>query len=192
MVLIRMFQGLFSLFEVTEIRETTLGANQWLDEFEAKEKYVWNVKGGGSVVNNKASAAPRADEITLNPMQIRTFVVKVAANWYWWLRDVSLKRNKTYVANLSSCLISFHSLGLDGDNNTRISLKGTWLARSVPLIPTNPFHGPASPRVKGTRSAVSFGFYHFSILNSCRTTRPKILFTSISMLKRHPLILKRR
>jgi lysosomal alpha-mannosidase len=72
--------GLFSLFEVTEIRETTLGANQWLDEFEAKEKYVWNVKGGGSVVNNKASAAPRADEITLNPMQIRTFVVKVAAN----------------------------------------------------------------------------------------------------------------
>jgi lysosomal alpha-mannosidase len=72
--------GLFSLFEVTEIRETTLGANQWLDEFEAKEKYVWNVKGGGSVVNNKPSAAPRADEISLNPMQIRTFVVKVAAN----------------------------------------------------------------------------------------------------------------
>jgi hypothetical protein len=80
MVLIRMFQGLFSLFEVTEIRETTLGANQWLDEFEAKEKYVWNVKGGGSVVNNKPSTAPRADEISLNPMQIRTFVVKVAAN----------------------------------------------------------------------------------------------------------------
>jgi lysosomal alpha-mannosidase len=72
--------GLFSLFDITEIRETALAANRWLDELQAKEKYVWNVKGGGKASNNRSTPAVKADElqISLEPMQIRTFVIKVS------------------------------------------------------------------------------------------------------------------
>jgi hypothetical protein len=51
-----------------------------LDELQAKEKYVWNIKGGGKASNNRSSPAVKADElqISLEPMQIRTFVIKVS------------------------------------------------------------------------------------------------------------------
>ncbi|XP_045462132.1 lysosomal alpha-mannosidase isoform X1 [Harmonia axyridis] len=69
-------KALFTPFEVTSIRETTLGANQWLSEnsrlqfatedvnFERNPRYI--------VVN-----AEDEFEIRLNPMQIRTFIVDV-------------------------------------------------------------------------------------------------------------------
>ncbi|XP_044269447.1 lysosomal alpha-mannosidase-like isoform X2 [Tribolium madens] len=71
-------EGLFTLFEITEIRETTLGANQWYDEYAAEDKYIWALKDGGSATNEKDSISPLADlQITLDPMQIRTFIIKV-------------------------------------------------------------------------------------------------------------------
>ncbi|KYB25900.1 lysosomal alpha-mannosidase-like precursor [Tribolium castaneum] len=71
-------EGLFTLFEITEIRETTLGANQWYDEYAAEDKYIWALKDGSSVSNKEAPVTVTADlQITLDPMQIRTFIIKV-------------------------------------------------------------------------------------------------------------------
>lgn len=92
-------QGLFSPFEIVEIRETTLGANQWLNEKqrlhfrkgepledfsfqngpEMREWLKWKVYQ--SDLHRGRAMYERYSEdqykISLNPMQIRTFVVEV-------------------------------------------------------------------------------------------------------------------
>lgn len=72
-------EGLFTLFDISEIKETTLGANQWYDEFAAEEKYVWTLKDGSYASNKQTVRTPKAGdlEISLDPMQIRTFIIKV-------------------------------------------------------------------------------------------------------------------
>ncbi|EEZ99703.1 Alpha-mannosidase 2-like Protein [Tribolium castaneum] len=72
-------QNLFTPFEIKSIRETTLGANQWLEknerlEFEAKDLFRKNEK--------RATLIRALDDyqITLNPMQIRTFVIEIEKN----------------------------------------------------------------------------------------------------------------
>lgn len=93
-------QGLFTPFEIVEIRETTLGANQWLDENQRLrfkkgaplENFVITEEGAkmkrwlkwkiyqndlhrGRVVNEAYTQDQY--KISLNPMQIRTFIVEV-------------------------------------------------------------------------------------------------------------------
>lgn len=71
------FQALFTAFDITSVKETTLGANQWLSE---------NNRLHFPTVDDTIERNPRyiiveADDdflITLNPMQIRTFIVDVA------------------------------------------------------------------------------------------------------------------
>ncbi|KAJ8919646.1 hypothetical protein NQ315_006173, partial [Exocentrus adspersus] len=95
-------QNLFSPFAITSLRETTLGANQWLSdnnklEFEvaaslealvdvdqriddSKLRGKWNDNGNGSNVKRAVLQVPQdLDDftITLQPMQIRTFVVEI-------------------------------------------------------------------------------------------------------------------
>lgn len=72
-------QGLFTPFEIKTIQETTLGANQWLDknerlEFEATDEIRKNGK--------RATIVKALDDyqITLNPMQIRTFIIDIVKN----------------------------------------------------------------------------------------------------------------
>ncbi|EFA08767.1 lysosomal alpha-mannosidase [Tribolium castaneum] len=74
-------ENLFATFNLTEIKETTLGANEWMEDFEAREKYVWKTKSKKADVMTKNSYVPLKSgefEITLNPMQIRTFIIKAS------------------------------------------------------------------------------------------------------------------
>jgi lysosomal alpha-mannosidase len=65
--------GLFASFEVRDITETTLGANQFLDDYNNEEKLIWN-----GIPAPPSRLEPKdLSQIELNPMQIRTFVVKV-------------------------------------------------------------------------------------------------------------------
>ncbi|KAJ8915809.1 hypothetical protein NQ315_004621 [Exocentrus adspersus] len=68
---------LFAKFEIEEISETTLGANEWLKDYKSRPKYNWKTIGQKMVtipsVNDTSEEA-----ITLTPMQIRTFIVKVS------------------------------------------------------------------------------------------------------------------
>lgn len=57
-----------------EIKETTLGANQWLADYKQKKQMKWN---GFNVESNVAENPNDSSEITLNPMEIRTFIIKV-------------------------------------------------------------------------------------------------------------------
>lgn len=73
------FQTLFDSFHIHDIIETTLGANQWLDDYKAKTKYTWNVTGDKmDVVSDKADTSQSL--ISLTPMKIRTFVVKLGSH----------------------------------------------------------------------------------------------------------------
>jgi len=59
--------------EISFIRETTLGGNQWKDE---KETLDWKIKGGKMAVEKPNNIPDNDDNITLQPMQIRTFIVE--------------------------------------------------------------------------------------------------------------------
>lgn len=72
---------MFTLFDITEIKETTLGANQLLSD--AQQKLQWNT---ASNVTDKKFATQSSDTlvvensvIVLNPMEIRTFIITYAA-----------------------------------------------------------------------------------------------------------------
>lgn len=69
-------EGLFTTFDIVDCRETTLGANQWLDE---ASRLQWRKETNEVPMNkevpNKSTKASL--EITLNPRQIRTFVCEV-------------------------------------------------------------------------------------------------------------------
>ena len=55
------------------IRETQLGADRWLDNERGGE--VNNEQGGE--VNNERGGEEEDDLVTLQPMKIRTFIVKI-------------------------------------------------------------------------------------------------------------------
>ncbi|XP_018570360.1 lysosomal alpha-mannosidase [Anoplophora glabripennis] len=67
---------LFNTHDIVEITETTLGANQLLDDYQARTKYTWNITGEKmDVVPDEADPTPLS--VSLTPMKIRTFVVKL-------------------------------------------------------------------------------------------------------------------
>ncbi|EFA08765.1 lysosomal alpha-mannosidase [Tribolium castaneum] len=67
-------ENLFSTFSICEIGETTLGANQWLGDYAEEEKLIWNDK----LPTPWTKLNPNDPlKIELNPMQIRTFLIKV-------------------------------------------------------------------------------------------------------------------
>ena len=57
------------------IRETTLGGNQWKDE---KENLEWKIKGEKMAVKKPKNVPDNDDNIILQPMEIRTFIVEFA------------------------------------------------------------------------------------------------------------------
>jgi hypothetical protein len=68
-----LFQDLFTTFSISEIGETTLGANQWIGDYQEEEKLIWN--------DQLPTPLTRLDvndplKIELSPMQIRTFLIK--------------------------------------------------------------------------------------------------------------------
>lgn len=78
-------------FEVTEIRETTLAANQWLSEaVRMKFRHDDDLKSA-NVFDRMSDERGDVNDyvITLNPMQIRTFVV-----YFKWKLDMETTLNK--------------------------------------------------------------------------------------------------
>lgn len=71
------FQNLFENVHITDLKETTLGANQLLDDFNKEEKFTWVTKE-----TPLPTVAPKEDpskfKIHLNPMEIRTFIAKIS------------------------------------------------------------------------------------------------------------------
>lgn len=91
------FQDIFTTFQITSLKETTLGGNQWLnenkrlyfDEGDDLEKLKTSRSARHRTTNQnekrtftskkKSRVAEDIDnlQITLNPMEIRTFVATV-------------------------------------------------------------------------------------------------------------------
>lgn len=71
------FQRIFKGLHITDIQETTLGANQLLDEYKIKERYSWDIKGTPLPVPDRTADKSKY-EISLGPMEIRSFIVKFA------------------------------------------------------------------------------------------------------------------
>ena len=73
-------RNLFGPFEILDIRETTLAGNQWLDQNERLESQT--VDDSGRKSGKRAAVIQALDDyqITLNPMQIRTFVIEIQKN----------------------------------------------------------------------------------------------------------------
>ncbi|XP_018570365.1 lysosomal alpha-mannosidase [Anoplophora glabripennis] len=69
--------NLFNKFKIKEMTETTLGANELLEDYKQRSKYVWNTVGEKMHVIFPVNDSSEG-KISLTPMQIRTFVVKVA------------------------------------------------------------------------------------------------------------------
>lgn len=59
---------------INDVRETTLGANQWLDNYMKTNKYQWKLKGEVEEIIAHRNDASNW-EIDLLPMEIRTFVI---------------------------------------------------------------------------------------------------------------------
>ncbi|XP_017769969.1 PREDICTED: lysosomal alpha-mannosidase-like [Nicrophorus vespilloides] len=72
---------LFTLFNIESIRETTLGANQWLDDNEKLEWDLHEYSDGRASVNyiEESRVGSSLDDfvVTLTPMKIRTFIIYV-------------------------------------------------------------------------------------------------------------------
>lgn len=64
------FQDIFLQYKIIEIKETTLGANMWLQEYEEMET-IWKDKVHSDTFRQSTY------KIILKPMQIRTFIVKI-------------------------------------------------------------------------------------------------------------------
>lgn len=87
------FQDVFRSFDVASIRETTLAANQWFEKakrlmftaetnnqsatFEAEYPDGESDQGTPTVDSKSAAAPSDKFTITLNPMEIRTFIVEM-------------------------------------------------------------------------------------------------------------------
>lgn len=70
-----MLQDLFIDFKIFDIQETTLGANQPQSEMN---RMNWKSSSEFEGSENKNTNNIKDLKIELNPMQIRTFVLKVA------------------------------------------------------------------------------------------------------------------
>ncbi|KAG5887529.1 hypothetical protein JTB14_022141 [Gonioctena quinquepunctata] len=74
---------IFGKHGIKEIKETTLGANIWLDDFKESKKFTWVTKTNGDTVvakgdsDESAAAVDEGTKITLKPMEIRTFIIKI-------------------------------------------------------------------------------------------------------------------
>ncbi|XP_043485751.1 lysosomal alpha-mannosidase isoform X1 [Polistes fuscatus] len=73
-------KDLFALFKITSIRETTLGANQWLED---NNRFKWNSETNDILNDIKDTFKPieiqeGAINIHLKPMEIRTFILEVS------------------------------------------------------------------------------------------------------------------
>ncbi|XP_033224967.1 lysosomal alpha-mannosidase-like [Belonocnema kinseyi] len=71
-------QDLFSTFTVASVFETTLGGNQWL---EKKDRLKWTPEAN-EILENDSVLPPESEKldvvnVLLNPMEIRTFIVKL-------------------------------------------------------------------------------------------------------------------
>lgn len=71
--------NLFTTFEVTSLRETTLGGNQWLEDNQ-RLNFTSAYQSDGAYQEDFVNKELLEDSIvTLKPMQIRTFVIEVSA-----------------------------------------------------------------------------------------------------------------
>lgn len=71
------FQEIFKPFSITWVRETSLGANQWLDEVS---RLVWK-KEDNQVDNNETISKTKTQDlpsVSLSPMAIKTFIIEVS------------------------------------------------------------------------------------------------------------------
>lgn len=77
-------------FDVTEIRETTLAANQWLTEAKRMKFRHDDDRTSANVFEGMSTARDDGDDfvITLKPMQIRTFVI-----YFKWKSDIETMLN---------------------------------------------------------------------------------------------------
>lgn len=67
--------NIFSTFTITSAKETTLGANQWLDQ---AKRLQWKKEGSDQLTPGSwPTAAVDLKNVVLTPKQIRTFVVTV-------------------------------------------------------------------------------------------------------------------
>ncbi|XP_065340981.1 lysosomal alpha-mannosidase [Cloeon dipterum] len=71
-------KSLFSGFNVTAARETSLGANRWLSDVKRME---WEIDSNEIGLDSNTLAGGLDDDfnVTLTPMQIRTFIIDVTA-----------------------------------------------------------------------------------------------------------------
>ncbi|XP_056631266.1 lysosomal alpha-mannosidase-like [Diorhabda sublineata] len=67
----------FKYFSIVEMEEMTLGANQLLSEFNKREKYIWKTNKGTFTKKYEQKNEDKFGPVPLEPMQIRTFVVKL-------------------------------------------------------------------------------------------------------------------
>lgn len=68
------FQDLFATFTIKNLRETTLGGNQWLEDNE--RIFFRSVYQSDEMSHSKAEESSEY-AVTLNPMEIRTFIIEV-------------------------------------------------------------------------------------------------------------------
>lgn len=71
-------RNVFTMFDMISIRETTLAANQWLDE---SKRLLFNTDNNDTNkinTDSKNDSQPNDDrfEISLKPMEIRTFIAE--------------------------------------------------------------------------------------------------------------------
>ncbi|XP_076348984.1 lysosomal alpha-mannosidase-like [Tachypleus tridentatus] len=68
---------MFTPFDVVNVTETTLGANQLLKE---TSRLTWNTEGSSASNNDRQKDIPKTPDfnVTLSPMEIRTFVVALS------------------------------------------------------------------------------------------------------------------
>lgn len=77
-----MLQDLFTKFQIVSLKETLLGANQWLSE---NTKLTWTKDNSHSPtktqpINEIDQKEVDPKNIMLTPMQIRTFVAEITSN----------------------------------------------------------------------------------------------------------------
>jgi hypothetical protein len=68
-----LFQNLFTAFNVTSTRQTTLAGNQWVEDVN---KLVWK-SANVTVKEQSASYVPGSRAAILKPMEIGTYIISV-------------------------------------------------------------------------------------------------------------------
>lgn len=71
-------KSMFSAFDIVSAKETTLGANQWLDQVK---RMTWPVESNEIKSGTDDRSVENGDDVlsvTLKPMEIRTYIVEVA------------------------------------------------------------------------------------------------------------------